>query len=133
MFPINIKSLEELFQFLDENQTKYVAFHSLVKIEMDDAGTYKITSVHDSFPIYGLYDNQDLEQDLLNFEDLEEIEKDGYYQFNGISSVHSDDNGVGHVWTFLDMDYVDISFAISIDQLENDSTSECDFEITDLF
>jgi hypothetical protein len=112
-----INSYKGLFNFLSDNRKSYVAFESFVKIESG-----KVTKIDYAYHFFGQYDESDLSDEIESFEDFDEdiLNTDGYYQFNGVASVHGDDNGVGHCWTYLEFEYIDITFAISITKHENE-------------
>jgi hypothetical protein len=129
---------QKLFDLCKDNNASYVYADAFVEVCLHkDTKKPFINTVDWAILSLGLYDEDDLQDEFHNLEPSDYgITESGYYNVYALFSVHYDDNGVGHKWTFLEPEIVEMEFAISIEDMEANPNDKANYNLNwfdDLF
>ena len=111
-----------IFQFLKDDAKHFVFATAFVDIRLNKyTGKPFINTTDWVIQSLGFYDDADLQDEICNIEPLDyDVTKEGYYELQVLFRIHTDDNGVGHYWNYLEPEEIEINFAISIEEYEQE-------------
>ena len=105
-----------LFETLKDNVKKYIYCESFVKIEGSKENGFNITESDYNLIVYGMYDEDDLNTEILQIEDIE-AEKEGWYSMKCLFKINYDSDDY-RSWSMLYAEKIELEFQIS-DQDKN--------------